>query len=115
MNPFRGKRIDRQPAKSISNDFTPLRIRYRRGSRPFIESILKRILKRGMRARDRFEQIVRFNAHALPWPPRDRSLPSGRFYGGTKEVIIRRARCAPPEAEKRLCGRHPRSGKETKK
>jgi len=76
--------------RRIYSSFTPTTVQYKKGSRPFFERILDKILTEDMGEWERFATIGRWVTTREGWPPRSKRLPRGKFHGGTEEVIVKK-------------------------
>ena len=75
----------------VYSEYTPLEIKYQRGSRPELERILDRILTDSDTERDRVLRILRFvrDLHKLR-PGKNTEAAGDLFHGGIEEEVIKK-------------------------
>lgn len=77
--------LNRTTADYIYTKFTPLTLRYKRGSRPFLEKVLAGVVRPKMSEKEKFLAILRRCRDN-----RDAANPKIQFFGGTEEELIKR-------------------------
>lgn len=77
--------LNRKTAEHIYTRFTPLKLRYKPGSRPFLEKVLASVVRPKMSEREKFLAILRRCRDN-----RDAASPNVQFFGGTEEDLIKR-------------------------
>jgi hypothetical protein len=77
--------LNRTTAGHIYTKYTPLKLRYKPGSRPFLEKVLDSVVRPRMGEQEKFLAILRRCRDN-----RDAARPAIQFYGGTEEELIKR-------------------------
>lgn len=77
--------LNRKTADYIYTRFTPLKLRYKPGSRLFLEKVLASVVRPKMSEKEKFLAILRRCRDN-----RDAASPKIQFFGGTEEDLIKR-------------------------
>ena len=84
-------RLCEATADYVYSEYTPLEMRYERGSRPELEKVLDRILADASDERDRVLRILRFVRDLHEFGPRaDEKGLDDLFHGGIEEEVIKK-------------------------
>jgi hypothetical protein len=77
--------LNRKTADYLYTRFTPLKLRYKPGSRPFLEKVLTAVVRPSMSGKEKFLAILRRCRDN-----RDAASPKIQFFGGTEEELVKR-------------------------